>query len=115
MGVLSTEVEQEWNVVLTQARNFAERENYSDAVARMKELCESVSQTLGSLDDSKQRLKAEQFLALSERQLTNYQVQYDTWNNAIAERRQAVIDGAAEEMAWPQPNPPPSPPLSNDG
>ena len=102
------ELEQEWDLWLTQARNFAERENYLDAVARTQQLCGSIEVSLQGQTNVKLRGRVEQFLALSQRQLAEYLAQYEQWNNAIAERRQADIDGAAEEMARPMPNPPPS-------
>lgn len=89
-----------WSV---QARNFAKRQNYPDAVARMKWVERSIADTLSGITDAKQKARVEAYLARTTEQLAELQSQYDAWRSEIAARRQDTIDGAAEEMARPLP------------
>ena len=106
---MDAELEQRWTTWLTQARNFAARENYLDAVARMQSLCQEARHAVANKPDNVESTRLEQFLLLAERQLADYTEKYDAWNRSIAERRQATIDNAAEEMAEPLPKPPTQP------
>ena len=88
-------LEQSVNRMLTQARNFAARENYIDAVAR-------VEYVLTKLGDGHDMLRAR-----AEGELADYRARHAAWAKAIRERREATVDGAADEMARPLPVPAP--------
>ena len=95
--------EERWTVWMVQARRFAERENFTDAVARMKLVHAAVQEALGKVTDPRQRERLERHLARASEQLTSMQSQYQAWRSEIAVRRQHTIDQAAEEMARPLP------------
>ncbi|MGB8329794.1 MAG: hypothetical protein WCE62_06680 [Polyangiales bacterium] len=97
--------EERWAVWMVQARRFAERQNFADAVARMKVVRDSVREALSNATDSQERERIERHLARAEERLTTLQSQYDDWRSEIAARRQRTIDHAAEEMALPLPVP----------
>ncbi len=97
--------EKRWGVWTVQARRFAKRENYTDAVARMKLVRESIQSALAETKDDRKRARLERHLARAEEQLASLQAQYDAWRSEIAARRQHTINQAAEEMARPLPNP----------
>ncbi len=99
-----TSQKEQWAVWAVQARNFAKRENYTDAVARMKQLRDSILDTLPDLSDETDKARIEAHLARANEQLAELQSQYDTWRAEIAARRQDTIDSAGEEMARPLPN-----------
>ena len=92
-----------WAVWAVQARNFAKRENYTDAVARMKLVTSSIEDALGEVTDPTQKAWLEGFLARANEQLTDLEAEYESWRSQIAARRQQTIAGAAEEMARPLP------------
>jgi hypothetical protein len=100
-----TSDEERWAVWMMQARRFAEREHFSDAVARMKLLREAVQEALQGATDPKQRLRIERQLARADEQLAHMESQYQAWRSEIATRRQHTIDQAEEEMARPLPVP----------
>ncbi len=101
---LTTE-EERWAVWTVQARRFAERENFTDAVARTKLVRDAVREALRETTDPKQRERIERHLARADEQLRNMEFQYEAWRSAIAARRQHTIDHADEEMARPLPVP----------
>ena len=94
---------EKWAVWAVQARNFAKRQNYPDAVARMRWVERSITDTLCGITDAKEKARVEAYLARANEQLAELQSQYDAWRSEIAARRQDTIDGAAEEMARPLP------------
>ena len=97
--------EERWAVWMVQARNFARRQNYTDAVARMKLVRDAVRASLQEAGDQKVRERLERHLARAEEQLGELSAQYEAWRSEIAARRQHTIDQAAEEMARPLPVP----------
>lgn len=97
--------EERWAVWTVQARRFAIREKFTDAVARMKLVHDAVQKALADSTDAKQRERLERHLARAGEQLANLQSQYGAWRSEIAVRRQHTIDQAAEEMARPLPVP----------
>jgi len=97
--------EERWAVGMVQAERFAARQNFADAVARMKLLRDQVGVALSEAADPKQRERIERYLARAEEQLTSMESQYDAWRSEIAVRRQRTINHAAEEMAAPLPVP----------
>ena len=88
---------------MVQARRFAERENFPDAVARMKLVRDAVRKAVGQATSATERTRFEAMLARANEQLDSMQTQYEAWRSKIAERRQQTIDQAAEEMARPLP------------
>ena len=99
---LSSEKER-WAVWSVQARRFAKRENYTDAVARMALVKRSIEDALTQVTDSTDRKELDALLARASEQLDELRTSYEEWRSAIATRRQATIDNAAEEMARPIP------------
>jgi plasmid maintenance system antidote protein VapI len=95
---------EKWAVWSVQARNFAKRENFPDAVARMKLVASSITDALAEVSDPTQKPRLEAHLARAEEQLAELQAQYDAWRAEIAARRQHTIDSAEEEMARPLPS-----------
>jgi ElaB/YqjD/DUF883 family membrane-anchored ribosome-binding protein len=92
-----------WAVWSVQARRFAKRENYTDAVARMSLVRNSIEGALSEVTDASDREELEALLARATDQLADLRARYDAWRAAIAARRQHTIDSAAEEMARPLP------------
>ena len=92
-----------WAVWSVQARNFAKRQNFTDAVARMKLVRSSITDALAEVTDSAQKTRLEAHLARANEQLADLQGQYEAWRSEIAARRQHTIDSAEEEMARPLP------------
>jgi len=101
---LSTEKER-WAVWAVQARRFAQRENYTDAVARMGLVTRSIESALSSVAGASDRKELEALLSRANERLEELRTSYEEWRSAIATRRQETIDGAAEEMARPIPSP----------
>jgi predicted nucleic acid-binding Zn-ribbon protein len=97
--------EERWAVWMVQARRFAERENFTDAVARVKLVRDAVQEALAQATAPKQRERLERHLARADEQLASMESQYDAWRSEIAARRQRTIDQAEEEMARPLPVP----------
>jgi TnpA family transposase len=92
-----------WAVWSVQARRFAKRENYTDAVARMSLVKRSMEDALTRVTDAADRKELEALLSRATEQFEDLRASYDEWRTAIATRRQATIDNAAEEMARPIP------------
>ena len=92
-----------WAVWTVQARNFAKRQNFTDAVARMKLVRGAVADALSQASDPAHHARLEAYLARADEQLAELQADYDAWRSQIAERRQHTIESAAEEMARPIP------------
>ncbi|MBT8468614.1 MAG: hypothetical protein KJN97_07675 [Deltaproteobacteria bacterium] len=95
--------EERWAVWMVQARRFAERENFPDAVARVKLVRDAVRDAGQQATDATGRARLESRLARANEQLSAMQSRYEAWRSKIAERRQHTIDQAAEEMARPLP------------
>lgn len=95
--------EERWNVWMVQARNFEKRENYADAVARMRLVCKSMQDALAQESDVGARARVEAQLLRAEDVLSELEARAEAWRSAIATRRQQTIDQAAEEMARPLP------------
>ena len=100
-----TSDEERWAVWMVQAQRFAERQNFADAVARIKLVRDAVQRALGEVTDPKQQQRLERHRARAEEQLTSMESRYDAWRSEIATRRQHTIDQAEEEMARPLPVP----------
>lgn len=96
--------ERRWAVWTVQARNFAKRENYTDAVARMRRVQSAVERALGEVTDPQERARLERHRLRASEQVEDLEAQYHAWRSEIAARRQHTIDSAAEEMARPIPS-----------
>jgi hypothetical protein len=98
-----------WQVYVTQAQNFEQRENYLEAVSRMgvvaREAADAIATATGPADEEQARY----YLLFAQKQKQALQAKLDAWNGRIAARRQAEIANAPAEMARPLPNPPPPP------
>ncbi len=104
MGAMDLSSEKErWSVWTVQARRFAQRENYTDAVARMGLVTRSIEDALAQVTDVADRKELEVLLARANERLEELRASYEEWRAAIAARRQETIDNAAEEMARPIP------------
>lgn len=99
----SSKAEERWAVWMVQARRFAKRENYVDAVARMKLVRDSVQAALDAATNDEERARLERHLARAQEQLASLETQYEAWRSKIAARRQHTISHAADEMARPLP------------
>jgi predicted nucleic acid-binding Zn-ribbon protein len=97
--------EDRWAVWMVQAARFAERQNFTDAVARMRLVRDEVRKAFAVTAEPRQRERIQRHLARAEEQLASMESQYDAWRSEIAARRQRTIDQAAEEMARPLPVP----------
>lgn len=95
--------EDRWAVWMVQARKFAERENFLDAVARMKLARDAVRSAVSQATNATERARLEALLARANEELETMQSQCEAWRSRIAARRQNTIDEAAEEMARPLP------------
>lgn len=98
-----SDLEDRWSMWTVQARHFARKENYPDAVARMKLVCGSIEEALEQVGEPAQRTRLEARLAVANELLGELKEQLDAWRSKIAARRQHTIDSAAEEMARPLP------------
>lgn len=94
-----------WQVYMTQAQNFEKRENYLEAVSRMGVVEREVAEAIAADPACKDRY--EYYLLVARKRKQALQAKLDAWNGRIAERRQAEIANAPNEMARPLPNPPP--------
>jgi hypothetical protein len=97
------ELEDRWSVWTVQARRFARKETYPDAVARMKLVCRSIEEALQKADDPLETRRLETRFAAAHDLLSELEDQLEAWRSKIAARRQQTIDSAAEEMARPLP------------
>ena len=97
------DAEARWNVWTVQARNFAKRENYADAVARMRIVRKSMEDALADQTDARAKARVAAQLVRAEELLEELESRADAWRSAIAARRQQTIDQAPEEMARPLP------------
>ncbi|NCQ33883.1 hypothetical protein GW813_02150 [bacterium] len=86
------------NRMLVQARRFAERDNFIDAIAR-------VEHVLSELEGAGEAFAS--LRAVAQGDLEDLRARDAVWAGAIAARRKATVDGAADEMARPLPLPPP--------
>lgn len=92
-----------WAVWMVQARRFAERENFTDAVARAELVCNEVKRALASEQDLVRQGRLKRKLARFEKQTADLRSRLEEWRGAIAARRARTIADAAEEMARPLP------------
>ena len=97
--------EQEWQVWLVQAQNFAKKENFADAVTRAKKTRDAIKASLASETDAAERTRKQAFLRRAETLLVRLEADFHAWNQAIADRRAERIAQAAAEQAEPLPIP----------
>lgn len=79
-------------VLLAQASNFARRENYADAVARARLALKAAEADHDAAG-----------IELATQALAVYDRAFDTWNDAIAERRALRMANAAADEKKPLP------------
>ena len=91
-----------WDVWMVQAQRFAARENYIDALGRVRLVVREVEEALTDARDT-ERARLQRFLHRVCRREERIRTQFEAWNAKIAARRQAAIADAADEMKRPLP------------
>ncbi|MFW6049597.1 MAG: hypothetical protein ACODAU_00405 [Myxococcota bacterium] len=99
--------EERWVVQMAQARNFARREQYADAVARAAGIRNEVTGVLRAETDPARRARLERLLERVEKLHAQLRSQFQAWREEIERKRQARIRNAPEEMQRPLPRPRP--------
>lgn len=99
--------EQRWTVRMVQARNFAAKEQYVDAVARAGEVRAEIEGALAGETDAARKARLQRQLERVKTQHEAYKAEFERWRAAIRVRRQERIEHAPEEMERPLPLPPP--------
>lgn len=100
--------QEEWAVGMAQAQRFAARENYFEAVGRVRAVRVEVLEALESAqraEDIKLSGRLERFVFQVSAELSALEASHQAWNGRIADIRAGHLAGAAEEMARPLPNP----------
>ena len=87
-----------WDVWLVQAQRFARRENYIDALGRVRMILSGVDAALTTVADDDDRTKLLRFRHRIEKRTSAIQKQFDEWNAKIAARRALSIANAEAEM-----------------
>ena len=91
-----------WDVWMVQAQRFAQRENFIDALGRIRHVLREVDEALPTLGATEAK-RLERFRARVVRREAKIQGDFESWNEAIAARRQAAIADADSEMTRPLP------------
>ena len=91
-----------WDVWMVQAQRFARRENYIDALGRVRLVLREVDAAIEAAS-GEERASLERFKARAERRAAQIRETFDAWNAKIAARRQTWTDAADEEMKRPLP------------
>ena len=91
-----------WDVWMVQAERFARRENYIDALGRLRLILREVGETLETANDD-ERPKLLRFRARVERRRDTIRAKFEAWNAKIAARRQSWTEQADAEMKRPLP------------
>jgi hypothetical protein len=99
--------EQRWIIQMTQAQNFARRDQHADAAARAASVRTEVARAVEGETDPTRRARLERLLLRVDRQLAQFRAGFEAWRGAIEAKRQERIHNAPEEMSRPLPNPPP--------
>ncbi len=95
--------EQQWQVWLVQAGNFARKENYADALDRARLLRDEVRGALAATTDVTEKHRKEAWLRRADALVARLEADFQAWNQAIAERRAARIANADLEQKKPLP------------
>ena len=98
--------EERWQVMLVQARRFAEKESYVDAVARARLVRDQMREARRQARGADEVARLERSLVPVERELTGYEQQNTAWRERITALARARREGAEEEMRRPLPKPP---------
>jgi heme oxygenase len=91
-----------WDVWMVQAQRFARRENYIDALGRVRLVLREVDEAIESAT-GEERTSLERYRARAERRATQIRAAFEAWNAKIAARRQSWTDASDEEMKRPLP------------
>ncbi|MEO0323438.1 MAG: hypothetical protein AAF447_10810 [Myxococcota bacterium] len=91
-----------WDVWMVQAQRFAQRENFIDALGRIRHVLQEVDAALPTLGDAEAKRLA-RFRDRVARRETKIRADFEAWNGAIAARRQASTADAEAEMSRPLP------------
>jgi len=92
-----------WDTWMVQAQRFARRENYIDALGRVRRVLAEVDATLADEADAETKERLERFRHRVARRQQRIRDQFEAWNAKIAARRQASIAAADDEMKRPLP------------
>jgi heme oxygenase len=91
-----------WDVWMVQAQRFARRENYIDALGRVRLVLREVDAAIEAASGD-ERASLERYKARAERRAAQIREAFDSWNAKIAARRQSWTDASDEEMKRPLP------------
>ncbi|MCA9615746.1 MAG: hypothetical protein H6721_08310 [Sandaracinus sp.] len=91
-----------WDVWMVQAQRFARRENYIDALGRLRLVLGEVDAAIESAEAG-ERMSLERYKARVERRVAQIRAAFEAWNAKIAARRQSWTDAADDEMKRPLP------------
>lgn len=92
-----------WDAWMVQAQRFARRENYIDALGRVRRVLEEVQSAVDAETDAAELERLRRFAHRVEKRHQRIRDQFEAWNEKIRARRQAATDNAANEMACPMP------------
>lgn len=104
MSDIRTQLEH-WQVGMTQAQRFAARDNYFEAVGRLEAIGGEIDTALAAATDAKVRGRLERLRFQVTSQIRELSAKHAAWNARIAAIRDSHLQGAAEEMRRPLPNP----------
>lgn len=91
-----------WDVWMVQAQRFTRRENYIDALGRVRLVLREVDEAIET-SSGEERAELERFRARADRRATQIRETFDAWNAKIAARRLSWVAAADEEMKRPLP------------
>lgn len=91
-----------WDVWMVQAERFARRENYIDALGRLRLILREIGEALEGADEEA-TAKLVRFQARVERRREAIRAKFEAWNAKIAARRQSWTEQADAEMKAPLP------------
>ncbi|HJL01679.1 MAG TPA: hypothetical protein RMH85_09485 [Polyangiaceae bacterium LLY-WYZ-15_(1-7)] len=92
-----------WDVWMVQAQRFARRENYIDALGRLRLVLREVDEAVAAEADPAAKKKLERFRHRVARRRDRIREKFETWNAAIAARRAQNTADAEQEMKRPLP------------
>lgn len=99
----ATNQSQRWQTMMIQARRFAEGEQYSDGVARVRLALKELQSRATDTQDLAELRQLAQLERRAKRLLEELTRQQQQWSQAIARQRQRTFEQAAEEMKRPLP------------
>ncbi|MEM7447683.1 MAG: hypothetical protein AAF355_05515 [Myxococcota bacterium] len=104
---MDDKAEARWELYLVQARRFAEKETYLDAVERIRLVRDEVRHALDRESDNQIRDRLGRRLRRVESELTQLEGLLEQWRAQLSELKAQRRAGADEEMKRPLPKPAP--------